>query len=307
MSVANSKRIKWQHIAGVSVICGLALTGCSRSDKNDDVEVEDTVTQPEVDNSAVAPAIACDDPLIQDRLKAALRNTLNQQAQGCAANYANSAQVSLDGGTVASKVNGIIIDVQNAAILQEANANGITTCQASISMTLPSEDLYQASQLQAANNLPSLQTRLAQENIRINNNMLVDDAFSYVVGAQDGSVRVRIAGQPAIVNVVADIVAGSAFSSVLQIEREQRAAQQAARRAANQNNNDNQTIRQPTVTRPTAPAQPAQPSSPPTINQDSNQNANQGSSAEAAPTTPKSVPKDDSIDMIIIEDESATY
>ena len=56
-------------------------------------------------------------------------------------------------GVITNKTNGIMIDVQNAAVLQAASDNGMTTCQASVSMTLPSEDLYQASQVQAANNL----------------------------------------------------------------------------------------------------------------------------------------------------------
>ncbi|WP_250162583.1 hypothetical protein [Psychrobacter sp. WY6] len=72
-------------------------------------------------------------------------------------------QISLASGAITNKTNGIVIDVQNAAVLQAANDNGMTTCQASVSMTLPSEDLYQASQVQAANNLPSLQSRLAQK------------------------------------------------------------------------------------------------------------------------------------------------
>lgn len=319
MSAVNNKWIKWQKVIAIGMLCGLAVTGCSRSDETDatdDIDATEADAQAAADNSAVAPAVACDDPLVQDRLKNALKNTLNQQAQGFAANYANTAEVSLDGGAVSSKVNAIVIDVQNAAILQEANANGMTTCQASVSMTLPSEDLYQASQVHAANNLASLQTRLAEDNIRINNNMLIDDAFTYVVGTQAGQVQVRIAGQPALIAVVADVMASSAFKTVIDNQQRQRQAQQAARSRAAQNANENQSSRQPTQVTPAAPAapiapaQPAQPATPPTIDQSGSQTSVTPSSKAPAATAAKpaaAVPKDDSIDMVIIEDESATY
>ena len=308
MSAANNKWIKWQQIAGIGVVCSLAVAGCSRSDNAEDTKAPDAVEETAVDNSAVAPAVACDDPLVQDRLKNALRTSLNQQAQALAANYANNAEVNLDGGTVKSKVNGIIVDVNNITILQEANANGMTTCQASVSMTLPSEDLYQASEVDAANNLPSLQTRLAQDNIRINNNMLVDDAFTYVVGAQAGQVQARIAGQPAIITAVADVMAASTFKAVIDNQRVQRQAQETKpRREAAKKDSQNQPVRQP---KPVAPAQPAQPASPPKVNKSAEQNEvkpNTEPKASAAPKTPVLVPKDDSIDMVIIEDDSATY
>lgn len=307
MSVASSKTVKWQYIAGVGLICGLVLTGCNRSDNNENAaDAEPAV----VDNSAVAPAVSCDDPLVQDRLKIALKDTLNQQAQILAANYANSAEVSIDSNVVRDKVGTILIDVQNAAVLQEANANGMTTCQASVSMTLPSEDLYQASEVQAANNLPSLQTRLAEDNIRINNNMLVDDAFSYVVGAKDGQVQARIAGQPALTTIVADVMAGSAFKMVLDVQQAQRQAQaDARRRAAAEQQRERQAERQPARITPPKPVQPTQPVKPATITQNTEQSSSVPSTATPTPSdkAPAAVPKDDTIDMVIIEDDSATY
>ena len=313
MSVANISLSKWHKVAGIGIVCGLALAGCDRSENEDAADTSEmTEQEPVATESAVAPAINCDDPMVQDRLKSALKNTLNQQAQALAANYANDAEISLESGVVTEKINGVVIDVQNAAILQKANDNGMTTCQASVSMTLPSEDLYQASQVQAANNQPSLQSRLAQDNIRINNNMLVDDVFTYVVGTQGGQVRTRIAGQPALITVVADVMAGSAFKAAMDEQR-------AERRAAAQNN-DNQTVparQQPRTVTPVEPIRPTEPATPPTINKPtSNQNSSTENNQAAAttetkkpvtPATPKSVPKDETIDMVIIEDDSATY
>ncbi|MFT0772535.1 hypothetical protein [Psychrobacter aquimaris] len=312
MSVANISLSKWHKVAGIGLVCGLALAGCDRSDKEDTTEQAELTEQETVDaENSVAPAISCDDPMVQDRLKSALKNTLNQQAQSLAANYANDAEISLANGVVSEKTNGVVIDVQNAAILQQANENGMTTCQASVSMTLPSEDLYQASQVQAANNQPSLQSRLAQDNIRINNNMLVDDAFTYIVGTQGGQVRTRIAGQPALITVVADVMAGSVFKTAMDEQR----AQRAAERRATQNNDTTQTapIRQPRTVTPVEPIRPTEPTPPPTINKPAeSQNGSTSNSQAAAaepskPATPKAVPKDETIDMVIIEDNSATY
>ncbi|KAA0926854.1 hypothetical protein FQ082_06840 [Psychrobacter sp. ANT_H56B] len=325
MSVANKSVSKWYKVAGIGMVCGLALAGCDRSEKDDAEMVEVTEQETQVSENAAATAVSCDDPMVQDRLKSALKNTLNQQAQTLAVSYANDAEIGLGSGVVSTKANGIIIDIQNAAVLQATNENGLTTCQASVSMTLPSEDLYQASQVQAANNQPSLQSRLANDNIRINNNMLIDDAFTYVVGTQGGQVRTRIAGQPALLTVVSEVVASSTLQSAMKEQRAQRATQQPERRRESaQNTQSNNTTSQPRAVTPAAPVRPAQPAKPPVVNQNSSQSTKTPSSTPSAPTpsttapstvtptpaapeAPKATPKDESIDMVIIEDKEATY
>lgn len=309
MSVANKSVSKWQKAVGLGIACSLALAGCDRSEKDQPTEsAELTEQSPATTEDTAATAVACDDPMVQDRLKTALTNTLTQQAQTLAANYANDAEISLASGVITDKTKDIVIDVQNVAVLQAANDSGMTTCQASVSMTLPSEDLYQASQVQAANNQPSLQSRLAQNNIRINNNMLVDDAFTYIVGTQGGQLRTRIAGQPAMVAVVADVMAGSVFQAAMEEQRAERAAERRAEAQRNQST----TVRQP---REVTPVEPIRPATPPTINNPSD--TQDSGSDDAAPVDevkqpaaqaePKATPEDDSIDMVIIEDDSATY
>lgn len=323
MSTVNNRGIKWQQMAGIGLVCSLALIGCNRADKEDSTEsVEAIDEQQAVDNNAVAPLMSCDDPLVQDRVKNALKNTLNQQAQSLAVNYANDTQMSIGSTDIDDKIGSILIDVQNAAILQESNSNGITTCQASVSMTLASEDMYKASQMHTAINKPSLQTRLAQGNIRINNNMLIDDAFSYVVGTQGGQVQARIAGQPVLIAVVADVVAGSAFQSVRDQRAADRQAQGAIQRRENaQRSNEEQAVRQPRAVTPVEPTAPIRQAAPPTVSQSSTPNtANASSSAPSVasntasvptvptkPEVPKIVPSDKSIDMIIIEEDGSTY
>ncbi|MGP9491051.1 hypothetical protein [Psychrobacter sp. AOP7-B1-24] len=299
MSVANKGLSKWQKIAGIGMACSLVLAGCDRSDKEDTTETAELTEQDsDAIENAAATAVSCDDPMVQDRLKTTLKNTLTQQAQALATNYANDAEINLASGAITDKIDGIVIDVQNAAVLQEANSNGLTTCQASVSMTLPSADLYQSSQVQAANNQPSLQSRLAENNIRINNNMLVDDSFTYVVGTQNGQVRTRIAGQPALVAVVADVMAGSVLQSAMN--------SQSAQREATQNNNTQPApIREPREVTPIEPIRPTEPATPPTIDNPSNPTDN--NTAASQPEVLKEVPEDESIDMVITQDENATY
>ncbi|MBE0441838.1 MAG: hypothetical protein ACTH7W_04660 [Psychrobacter sp.] len=302
MSVANKGLSKWQKIAGIGMACSLVLAGCDRSDKEDTTETAELTEQDsDAIENAAATAVSCDDPMVQDRLKATLKNTLTQQAQALATNYANDAEINLASGAITDKIDGIVIDVQNAAVLQEANSNGLTTCQASVSMTLPSADLYQASQVQAANNQPSLQSRLAENNIRINNNMLVDDSFTYVVGTQNGQVRTRIAGEPALVAVVSDVMAGSVLQSAMN-------SQNAQREAAQNNDTQPAPIREPrevTPIEPIEPIRPTEPATPPTINNPSNPTDN--NTAVSEPEVLKEVPEDESIDMVITQDENATY
>ncbi|MES1964442.1 hypothetical protein M0N77_03735 [Psychrobacter sp. AH5] len=317
MSVVKKKGMNWQQVAGIGLVCSLAVTGCSRSDDDESANTNEAIAEAQSVNQVdVAPAMSCDDPLVQERLRTALKNTLNQQAQTLANNYANAAEVTISSSMVNDKIGNILIDVQNAALLQEGNANGMTTCQASVSMTLPSEDLYQASLIDSANNKSSLQSRLANDNIRINNNMLVDDAFSYVIGTQNGLVQARIAGQPALISIVADVMAASSLKTLMDEQQAiRRAEAAAARRAAEPKPAENQNIRQPRTVTPVAPIRPATPPTPPTsptIN-----NSNEGNITAAAPSNeakapvappePKVVPKDDSIDMVIVEDDSATY
>lgn len=326
MSAANNKWVKWQQIAGIGLICSLAIAGCNRSEKEDRAEVVEANEEQPIVDDAVAPAIDCNDPLVQDRLKTALKGTLSQQAQTIAASYANDAQISISSSDVSEKAGSAVINVQNATVLQGTNTNGMTTCQATVSITLPSEDLYQASQAQAANNRPSLQTRLSQDNIRLNNNILTDDAFTYVVGTQGGQVQARIVGQSALVRAAADVMASSVVTSVMDEQRAERQEQEAKRRREATRSNENKTSRQPQAVTPLEPIRPVEPVSPPTppkVKQSNNQNSSQNDNQAAAtlnsdkpssenkalntPETPKLAPNDDSIDMVIIEDDSATY
>ena len=316
MSAVNRSWKKWQQLAGVTVVCGLAVAGCNRSDNQD---TEETVEEaPVVVEEPQMPLVQCDDPMLEDRLKGALENGLNQQAQRALADYTERADISVDSNALSTKSNRVMIDVDNAMMLQDASDSNMTTCRASISMTLSSEDLYQASTFGAANNLPNLPSRLAEQNISINNNMLIDDNFTYVVGMQNGQLQMRIAGRPAIINSVADVLASAVIKDRIDEITAERQAAEAARR--NERRAD-EIQRAPTPTRieplePTTPAPAPEPSSN-NSSGSSSANSNSGSASSSTSNNASSassnkpalnqVPTDNDTEMVITYDNEATY
>lgn len=328
MNFQKQSQQGWLTLVGIGVISALTMTGCDRSKDKDDTDTK--VEKPaDTEVTKSVPAVACDDPMVQDRLKLVLQTTLNQKAQSIATSYANQAEVSMDSRVLSGHINDVLIDIQKPTVLQATNSDGVTTCQASVSVTLPSQDLYQANQVYASAGRPSLQERLAEQNIRLNNNMLVDDSFSYVVGTQGGELKIRIAGQPAILDLVSDVVAGSMVQATVKEKRAQAAAQKAQnqqqrrqQQAERRPQQEEPRIRQPRPAQPKPPAQPTQPK--PAVKVEPKSPAPKQESkpaAKPAPTTkPESaskptadsnknitVPTDKSIDMVIVEDPNATY
>ena len=45
MSVANKNVSKWYKVAGIGMVCGLALAGCDRSEKEDTTETAELTEQ----------------------------------------------------------------------------------------------------------------------------------------------------------------------------------------------------------------------------------------------------------------------
>lgn len=320
MNFPKQSQHGWLALVTVGVISALTITGCDRSKKDESTEETTTkvTTETEVVTKSV-PAVDCDDPMVQDRLKLMLQTTLNQKAQSLAASYATQANIAVDSRVLGSNINDVLIDIQNPTVLEATNATGATTCQASVSMTLPSQDLYQANQVYASAGRTSIQDRMAEQNIRLNNNMLVDDSFSYVVGTQGGELKIRIAGQPAILDLVSDVVAGSLVQTTLNTRRaqiaEQKARVQQERRQeqANRRVREEPRIRQPQSVKPVAPTQATKPATPETNTSTSSSlapsNSKPDSSAPVPAETNKkaTVPTDKSINMVIEEDPNATY
>lgn len=333
--MANIARIsqRWLTLIGVGMVSTLAITGCSRSEQDNSTQSSNEGEPVVAEEVKSLPKIDCGDALVQEQLREALLTSLNQQTQNLADTYASQAQIQLQPNDVQQKTNTVLIDVQNPSVSSDTNNTGMTMCQASVSMTLPSQDLYQSSQVYAAAGQPSLQERLKTQNIRLNNNMLVDDAFSYVVGQEDGNMSTRVVGQPAILNLVSDVLAGSMVQSVIDAKREQirqerariqqqQREQRLARLREREERLQRQKIQPVQRSKPVNPIPPAEPI--PSINPDNmasdagtNTNGTGGVNSAASSTSNNSsissnnshlsVPTDDSIEMVIIEDPNATY
>ncbi|WP_201536286.1 hypothetical protein [Psychrobacter ciconiae] len=330
MGTAMQSKIIGAKALAVSLAVGLAAMGCSKTEKT---EVEDA---PVVDNSGVAPAIACQDPLVQDRLKNALKNSIYQRSQSLASSYGSEADVSLDLSLVRSKVNSTGISINNITMTQASTNNGINTCQAAVSIAPTSEDVFLANQLNTDNGHPTVQSQVAQDNLRMTNNSIIDDALTYIVGMQSGQVQVRVVGNPPLLTAVSDVIASAMLKSELDKQtsslppltssQETRPVVRAPKPVAPAQPSQPAKPAQPA--KPVQPAKPAQPLS--SSNNDSgsqsglsvqesssisaatDKNSKPSSSSESnnankpAAKPQPATPKDDSIDMVIIE-ENSTY
>lgn len=307
-------------LVGVVILCGLTAVGCSKKE-------ESTADKAEEAKVEVAPAsvVACNDQVALAQLTNMVQSTLTGQSQKLFSAYAESAGESLSLNNVNTAVGSVLVDIANPTILQEANAQGMVTCNASLSLTLPNQDVARATRVYASLEDRNLADLLQSENITLNNNMLVSNNFNYVVGMQGGQVTARLVGQPAILTAASDIIAKSQFQAVLE-----------ANRAAPQTNKP-----RPAPALPAEPKQPAQPrvrpepeqkqkaparetqparsaepkaATKPTEPSVSTDNTKPSVEKPAATTAPAQsaekpklvVPKDDNIEMVIIE-EDGTY
>lgn len=294
----------WQAWMAVSVLCGLSVVGCSRSDKATDTTADNQSAEQTATAEQSVSGMACDDSQVQQRLIRAIKDNIRQQAHMVLTKHAANNNLSIDTNAVDNKTDAILVEIQNPVAMMvssDTSAANIanTTCQASLSLTLPSEDLFRASQVYAAVNEVSLQQRLAANGILLNNNMLVDDKFTYVAAAQAGQTSARIAGNPFVLQMVADITANSAIKSELdaqQAAREQQAQQQRAREQAAR------------AAREQAQRQAASTSSSYASGSSSNVRdpSNHGVTTAPVNTSELSTPSNDNIDMVIVE-EDTTY
>ena len=325
MALTYSKG-KWISAFSLSILCAVGISGCSKKDKEAETTAE-TDAAVETQTAAVETQIPCDDTATLNSLSRSIKGLVAQQARTQVSKYATQVGTDFDMSAVNNSTKDIIVDFGAPKSIEASNANGMQTCQASLSLTLPSENIYLANEVYNGLDGKSMQQTLAASNVRLNNNMLVDDAFTYVVGMQGGQAVAKVAGQPAIIKAVADIMAKSQLKEMM---------------ATNTNNRNN-------AVHPAAPATPRPPAEPrvqddtatqsrrsadnaatrtnnrveelrnaETVRKPAANNAQAESAARAAdenrialPTVPKvdeklTVPTDDSVEMVIVE-ENATY
>lgn len=201
----------WQNHIRLGILlgtCSLAIIGCDRSEK---AEQHDTQNTQDASSSNTA-SLQCDDATAQEALINSITTTLQQQAQ----TLASSQNPDFSTDTLTNHLQNLIVEIQNPHSLQNASSSQDSmTCQASLVLTIPSENLYQANQMYLAHQQPNLQSRLSDTNIRLNGNMLVDGQFTYVINNQNNQTQAKIAGQPDILNIVSDIIANATLASTL--------------------------------------------------------------------------------------------
>lgn len=315
-------------LAGVVLLCGLTVVGCNKkqesTDKTEETEVEVVTTD---------PVVQCDDQVALNKLRQSIKSNLSSQTQNIFKSYADNSTQNPSSSRVNNAVDSVLIDVANPTVIQEANAQGMVTCSASLSLTLPNSDIARANKVYTRSEGNSLSQVMRLKGIVLNNNMLVTDNFNYVVGMQGGQTTARIVGQPNVLTAAADIIAKSQFQAVIEASNPEprsesnrsaavapaRPARPAepnnnkganTRRSEPSNNTQNQTERRPRqesqvqqTPRPkpeaTQPPETAQSVEPTPNNKPSTQDP-------AKSVNELTVPEDDNIEMVIIEEEG-TY
>lgn len=317
-------------LVGVMLLCGLTAVGCSKkeesTDKSDEAKVEVVTTD---------PVVQCDDQVALTQLTQTVQSTLGSQSQRLFNSYAESNGETLSLTNLKSAVGSVLIDVANPREIQGANAQGMITCSASLSLTLPNQDVSRANRVYTQVEDRSLADLLRSEGIILNNNMLVSDNFNYVVGMQGGQSVARVVGQPAILMAAADIISKSQYQAVIDArrsapdtnkprpapalpaeprqptqprvrpepEQKQKAPvrqTQPARSAEAQTQ-----AQQKPAAKPAEPAKP-QPAETPKPSKPAAEEANNTAAKPVEATNNLTTPKDDSIEMVIIE-EDGTY
>lgn len=317
-------------LVGVMLLCGLTAVGCSKkeesTDKSDEAKVEVVTTD---------PVVQCDDQVALTQLTQTVQSTLGSQSQRLFNSYAESNGETLSLTNLKSAVGSVLIDVANPREIQGANAQGMITCSASLSLTLPNQDVSRANRVYTQVEDRSLADLLRSEGIILNNNMLVSDNFNYVVGMQGGQSVARVVGQPAILMAAADIISKSQYQAVidarrsapdtnkprpapalpaeprqptqprvrLEPEQKQKAPvrqTQPARSAEAQTQ-----AQQKPAAKPAEPAKP-QPAETPKPSKPAAEEANNTAAKPVEAPNNLTTPKDDSIEMVIIE-EDGTY
>ncbi len=208
---------------------------------------------------ARTPVIMCDDQLALTQLIQTVRASIYNQSQNMLEHYIDRTDMAAEAANTHASVSAMLVDMAKPKQISAANSNGLITCNASLSLTLPTKDIYRAQDVYRALDGDSLNKRLQAQKVSMTNNMLVTNTFAYVVGIQSGQTVTRMVGQPPILSAVADIIAKSQFKAAVD------ATQPKANNEPNGDaevNKANKTNKVP-IERPAQPAQSAQPTQPP--------------------------------------------
>lgn len=225
--------VKCAKYVGIGGVCALVLIGCDRhKDKPTvDPQAHDPQAQSEqIANATTETKVDCQSDAMIRRMHNAVMDSIGSYMGQTASAMMHNGNVALSSGVLADKTASLFVDIQN--IRQGSTTQtGMTTCQASVSVAVANEDMFQANQLFAFANQPSLEQRLAKNNIELNNNRLVDNHVTFVLSPANDGNTVRLAGQLPLLELVGNVITSATLKQRMdaeQIARRQRIEQQIA-------------------------------------------------------------------------------
>lgn len=223
----------WIKCVGVSGLCALALVGCNRQ-KEQPKQVE-----PQSQSEQVA-----DVPTIVDCKSDAMIQQMHDSMLAAIHRHVEVMAASINQNTVPdrNKLNGKIanlsVHIQN--IRQGNSTTGMDTCQASVSVMLANSDIFRANQMFVAANQPSLEQKLAENNIQLNNNILVDDDAEFVISKNNNNAVEFVSLPLPLIQQISHVIVNAALKESIDAEQmahrrqiqQQIAQEQKARQAA---------------------------------------------------------------------------
>lgn len=200
----------------ICLLCTLAIAGCSRSDntnkKAKNEKKTDQTSQQATKQDEKANQL-CADPNQHQAIFEDVRSVLAQRSQAVIDQNPQAGNLNLDNASLTDTLKQITFGMQDAKAL--STSDNIITCQASLNINLPNQTLFNATQFYNKNN-QSLPELLEAKNIRLNNNQLTSDNFTYLVKDEKAKdIESHIVGQPEAVEVIADITASATLNQAL--------------------------------------------------------------------------------------------
>ena len=220
--------VKCAKYVGIGGVCALVMIGC---DRHKDKPTDDPQAQSEqIANATTETKVDCQSYAMIRQMHNAVMDSIGSYVGQAASAMMHNGNVALSSGVLADKTASLFVDIQN--IRQGSTTQtGMTTCQASVSVAVANEDMFQANQLFAFANQPSLEQRLAKNNIELNNNRLVDNHVTFVLSPANDGNTVKLAGDLPLLELVGNVITSATLKQRMDAEqtaRRQRIEQQIA-------------------------------------------------------------------------------
>lgn len=225
--------VKCAKYVGIGGVCALVLIGCDRHE--DKLTVDPQAHDPQAQSEQIANAttetkVDCQSDAMIRQMHNAVMDSIGSYVGQTTSAMIHNGNVALSSGVLADKTASLFVDIQN--IRQGSTTQtGMTTCQASVSVAVANEDMFQANQLFAFANQPSLEQRLAKNNIELNNNRLVDNHVTFVLSPANDGNTVKLAGDLPLLELVGNVITSATLKQRMDAEqtaRRQRIEQQIA-------------------------------------------------------------------------------